>query len=154
MNNSVGRYDFLPTAVPTDALYPSHTYNLNNPTECFNTTVPLADWLNEHGVACMTWATCWEHSIHPNASNASVIEYFKNLIAEPAVNGATAIGMDECSDLAGPKWGHIPGDIPGLKKMTLAAEGFRQGKKLHPELFVAAWNPGFATRSPTGSSPA
>ena len=27
--------------------------------------------------------------------------------------------------------------------MTLAAEGFRQGKKLHPELFVAAWNPGF-----------
>ena len=63
-------------------------------------------------------------------------------------------GMDECGDLAGPKWGHIPGDIPGLKKMTLAAEGFRQGKKLHPELFVAAWNPGFATRSPTGSSPA
>ena len=28
--------------------------------------------------------------------------------------------------------------------MTLAAEGFRQGKKLHPELFVAAWNPGFS----------
>jgi hypothetical protein len=93
VNNSAGRYDFLPTAVPTDTLYPPHTYNLNNPAECFNTTAPLADWLNERGVACMTWATCWERGIKPNATNDSVIEYFKNIIVSPAINGATAIGM-------------------------------------------------------------
>ena len=33
--------------------------------------------------------------------------------------------------------------------MTLAAEGFRQGKKLRPKIFVAAWNPGF-TAEPDG----
>ena len=40
------------TAIPADVLYPPHTYNLLNPSECYNTTAPLADWLNRrmHGV--------------------------------------------------------------------------------------------------------
>jgi beta-glucanase (GH16 family) len=72
----------------------------------------------------------------------TVISYFSNVITTPAQNGATAIGMDECGDLVGPKWGHLPGEIPGVHKMALAAKGLRQGKKLYPDLFVAAWNPG------------
>ena len=67
-----------------------------------------------------------------------VIDFFRQLIASPAENGATSIGMDECGDLAGDRWGHIPGDIPGVRKMALAAEGFRQAKAAHPDLFVAA----------------
>ena len=67
-----------------------------------------------------------------------VIDFFRQLIASPAENGVTSIGMDECGDLAGDRWGHIPGDIPGVRKMTLAAEGFRQAKAAHPDLFVAA----------------
>ena len=80
---------------------------LANPAQCLNTTEPLAEWLNDRGAACMTWSTCWEKSIMPNTSNASVIETYKSLIVEPAVNGAAAIGMDECGDLAGPHWGHV-----------------------------------------------
>ena len=133
------------TAIPTDVLYPRHTYNLLNPAECFNTTTPLAKWLNKRGVACMTWESCWNVRFAGNTStinDSTVIAHFSNVIASPALNGATALGLDECGDLVGPKWGHLPGDIPGEKKMSLAAKGFRQGKKMHPDLFVAAWNPG------------
>ena len=131
------------TAVPADMLYPPSTYNLLNPAECFNATAPLAEWLNRRGVACMTWESCWQARLNPNTTNDSTaIAKFREIITGPAGMGATAIGLDECGDLTGPKWGHIPGDIPGEKKMALAAEGFRQGKKLHPHLFVAAWNPG------------
>ena len=130
------------TAIPTDALYPPHTYNLLNPAECFNTTTPLADWLNRRGVACMTWEKCWNEKFKKGTNDSTVVAYFANVIASPAQNGATAIGMDECGDLVGPKWGHLPGEIPGQKKMALAAQGLRQGKKQYPDLFVAAWNPG------------
>ena len=92
----------------------------------------------------MTWSTCWQPTpaITNTSNDSTVIDFYRGLITSPAESGATSIGMDECGDLAGPHWGHIPGDIPGVKKMTLAAEGFRQGKAAHPNLFVAAWNPG------------
>jgi hypothetical protein len=133
-----------PTAIPPDLLYPPHTYNLLNPAECFNTTAPLTQWLSQRGVACMAWKTCWNNHFTNGSqtSDATVVEYFANVIASPAQSGATAIGLDECGDLVGPKWGHLPGHIPGQKKMVLAAQGLRRGKKLHPDLFVAAWNPG------------
>jgi hypothetical protein len=133
----------IATAVPTDYLYPPHTYNLNTPAECFNTTQPLATWLAKRGVACMTWSTCWQPalgSISNTSNDSTVIDFFRRLIASPAENGATSIGMDECGDL-GPD-PYVPGDIPGRRKMALASEGFRQAKAAHPELFVAAWNPG------------
>jgi hypothetical protein len=130
------------TAIPADKLYPPHTYNLLNPAECYNTTTPLADWLNKRGVACMAWESCWNTHFAKTTNDSTVIEHFAEVIAGPARKGATAIGMDECGDLVGPHWGHLPGQIPGVKKMSLAAKGLRQGKKQHPSLFVAAWNPG------------
>jgi len=129
-------------AIPTDVLYPPHTYNLLNPAMCFNTTTPLVNWLNKRGVACMAWRTCWNKKFGKATNDSTVVDYFANVIKSAALKGATAIGMDECGDLFGPHWGHLPGDIPGLKKMSLAAKGLRQGKTLHPNLFVAAWNPG------------
>ena len=93
----------------------------------------------------MAWTGCWGHhpsTWTPNTTNSTVIAYYRDIIVNAADAGATAIGMDECGDLAGPHWGHLKGEIPGVKKMTLAAEGFRQGKALRPQLFVAAWNPG------------
>eukprot|EP01050_Picozoa_sp_SAG11_P023073 SAG11_NODE_4533_length_1862_cov_1.394214_1_plen_284_part_10 len=80
--------------------------------------------------------------LDPKSTDASVIEHFRDIIVNKADQGATAIGLDECGDLRGPHWGHLPGRIPGEKLMSLAAEGFRRGKKLRPKLFVAAWNPG------------
>jgi hypothetical protein len=134
-----------PTVIPTDVLYPPHTYNLLNPAECYNTTTALASWLNQRGVACMSWTSCWNHQFPNTTNDSTVIAHFSEIIASPARNGATAIGMDECGDLAGPKWGHIPGVIPGVQYMALAAQGLRQGRKASKEassLFVAAWNPG------------
>ena len=130
------------TAIPTDVLYPPHTYNLLNPSECYNTTTPLADWLNQRGVACMAWESCWNTHFAKDTNDSTVIEHFAEVITGPASMGATAIGLDECGDLVGPHWGHLPGQIPGVKKMSLAAKGLRKGKKQHPSLFVAAWNPG------------
>ena len=111
VNNSVGRYDFIQTTVPTDYLYPPHSYNLANTAACMNTTAPLTEWLNKRGVACMDWATCWEpHPWLSNTSNDSTaIAGFKNIVVSAGKNGATAIGLDECGDLEGPHWGHIPG---------------------------------------------
>ena len=136
------------TAVPVDQLYSARSYNLLNPGTCYpksnaseQSTVLLSQWLAGRGVACMAWKHCWK--FNPNTTNDSaVIASFRDVITTSAQRGATAIGLDECGDLAGPKWGHRPGDIPGERKMALAAQGFRQGKKLQPELFVAAWNPG------------
>ena len=130
-----------PSAMPIDALYPPHTYNLVNPDICWSSTKPLTSWLNQRGVACMVWGHCWNAKLNPNTNDSTAIAHFRNVIVAPATAGATSLGMDECADLTGP-WGHLPNDIPGEKKMALAAEGFRQGKKLHPDLFVAAWNPG------------
>jgi hypothetical protein len=130
------------TAIPTDVLYPPQTYNLLNPAECYNTTKPLADWLNNRGVACMAWESCWNTHFANITNDSTVTEHFAQVITGPASKGATAIGMDECGDLVGPHWGHLPGQIPGEKKMMLAAKGLREGKKQHPSLFVAAWNPG------------
>jgi hypothetical protein len=138
------------TEVPVDKLYPAHSYNLLNPGTCYpksNTSERsselLSQWLADRGVACMAWEHCWNHKFNPNTTNDStVIASFRDVITVSAQRGATAIGLDECGDLTGPHWGHIPNDIPGERKMALAAEGFRQGKKLYPELFVAAWNPG------------
>ena len=130
------------TAIPTDVLYPPQTYNLLNPAECYNTTKPLADWLNNRGVACMAWESCWNTHFTNTTNDSTVTEHFAQVITGPASKGATAIGMDECGDLVGPHWGHLPGQIPGEKKMMLAAKGLREGKKQHPSLFVAAWNPG------------
>lgn len=59
------------TAIPADVLYPSHTYNLLNPAECYNTTAPLTDWLNKRGVACMAWEACWNKKF-PKHTNDSV----------------------------------------------------------------------------------
>ena len=108
VSNSQGAFDFLPTAVPTDYLYPPHSYNLDNTVACMNTTQPLANWLNQRGVACMDWATCWEGSAATkNTTNDSTTrDFFESIIAKPAERGATAIGMDECGELEGPKWGH------------------------------------------------
>ena len=141
----------VPTATPVDTLYPPHSYNLLNPGACYplsttaeKSTTLLTRWLKDRGVACLAWESCWSHSkILPNASNASVIEHFQSAIVGAADRGAAAIGLDECGDLAGPKWGHEPGEMPGVKKMSLAAEGYRRAKKLRPHLFIAAWNPGF-----------
>jgi len=78
-----------------DWLYPPHTYNLNNPAECYNTTAPLSDWLNARGVACMTWSTCWQPtaSITNTSNDSTVIDFYRRLITTPAENGATSIGM-------------------------------------------------------------
>jgi hypothetical protein len=142
----------VPTATPVDTLYPPHTYNLLNPRGCYplstseeNSTTLLTRWLKRRGVACLAWESCWSHAkILPNASNTSVIEHFQSVIVGAADRGAVAIGLDECGDLAGPKWGHKPGEMPGEKKMALAAEGYRRAKKIRPHLWIAAWNPGFA----------
>ena len=137
------------TSVPVDQLFPAHSYNLLNPGTCYpksntseGSTALLSQWLASRGVACMAWEHCWNVKINPNTNDSAVIADFRSLITRSAERGATAIGLDECGDLVGSKWGHLKGDIPGEHKMALAAEGFRQGKKLHPELFVAAWNPG------------
>ena len=138
------------TAVPADDLYKPHSYNLLNPGNCYpksNTTEQssalLSHWLADRGVACMAWEHCWNAHFNPNTTNDStVVASFRDVIVRSAQRGAVSIGLDECGDLSGPIWGHRPGDIPGEHKMALAAEGFRQGKKLYPELFVAAWNPG------------
>jgi hypothetical protein len=135
-----------PTVVPVDDLYRSHSYNLLNPGSCYpksNTTEQsstlLSRWLADRGVACMAWEHCWNQHFNPNTTNDStVIASFRDVIVKSAQRGAVSIGLDECGDLSGPVWGHLPGDIPGERKMALAAEGFRQGKRLYPELFVAA----------------
>jgi hypothetical protein len=137
------------TAVPVDTLYPPNTYNLLNPGFCYpnsntteRTTGVQSDWLDKRGVACMAWGHCWNKKFPNTTNDSTVIASFRQVIVGAADEGATAVGLDECGDLSGPHWGHIPGDIPGMKKMTLAAEGFRQGKAARPHLFVAAWNPG------------
>ena len=59
-----------------------------------------------------------------NTTNSSVdsttIAHVRNVIVSLADEGATAIGLDECGDLNGPRWGHIPGEIPGLCTGVLA----------------------------------
>eukprot|EP01052_Picozoa_sp_SAG31_P003171 SAG31_NODE_119_length_23948_cov_9.957105_18_plen_253_part_00 len=141
----------LPTETAVDRLYPPHSYNLLNPGSCYplskgdeNSTLLLTSWLKKRGVACLAYESCWSHDkLPPNSSNSSVIAHFQQIIVSAADRGATAIGLDECGDLSGPKWGHKPGDIPGERKMALAAEGYRRAKSLRPHLFIAAWNPGF-----------
>jgi hypothetical protein len=123
-----------PVAVPLDTLYPLDSYNVLYPGTCFpnsntteNSTGLLADWLDKRGVACMSWAPCWNVRCGNTTNDSTVIADFRDIIVSSADRGATAIGLDECGDLRG-RWGHLPGEIPGLKKMALAAEGFRRGK--------------------------
>ena len=131
--------------------WPAGQYNLINPASCWSSTAPLSSWLNQRGVACMAWGHCWNAKLDPNTTNdTAAIAHYRDTIVAPAAAGATALGMDECADLSGPHYGHMPKDIPGEKKMALAAEGFRQGKQLHPDLFIAAWNPG-STAEPDGT---
>ena len=125
------------TVVPVDKLYPPNAYNLLNPGFCYpngntteNTTGLLADWLDKRGVACMAWGTCWSHGLGMgNSTNSSVdstvITHFRNAIVGLADEGATAIGLDECGDLNGPEWGHIPGEIPGSVPVDLCNTGLQ-----------------------------
>jgi hypothetical protein len=115
-----------PVIVPLDTLYPPNSYNVLYPGFCFpnsntteKTTGLLADWLDKRGVACMSWAPCWNVRLGNTTNDSTAIASFRSIIVENADRGATAIGLDECGDLRG-RWGHLPGEIPGLKKMTLA----------------------------------
>ena len=112
--------------VPTDYLYPPHSYNIANPADC--TRPAVRDWLAQRGVTCMEWQYCWNVPVPPNASDVEIIAMFKlQALGGPTRGGVT--GMDECGEV-------------DPHRMQLAAQGFREARNERPGMFLAAWNIG------------